>query len=208
MKLSSQNVLALFVVLLAAGIFLFTLLHSAVFVASSDDVDAGIVPIEVATSSGRVSSSSSEAGVPAKIRIPNIDVDANVVDVGLGKTGNMAVPLAYSDVGWYRYGPRPGEVGSSVIDGHVDNGFALPAVFARLKELKEGDDIYIDTKDGATLHFVVESAETYDVAHVPRERLFNQGDTARLNLVTCEGEWLADQKMYDERHIVYAVLES
>jgi len=199
----AQKIIAVAAVLVGATIFLSTLVQSSLFT-TSDDTDTGLVPATVTTTSTKALQG--VAGVPIRIRIPSIEVDASVVDVGLGKTGNMAVPLSYSDAGWYRYGPKPGEAGSAVLDGHIDNGFGLPAVFARLKELKEGDDIYIETKEGETLHFVVETAETYDVAHVPLEKLFNRDDTARLNLVTCEGEWLAEEKMYDERHVVYAVL--
>ena len=142
---------------------------------------------------------------PVRLTIPAIGVNAAVTDVGLGKTGNMAVPRSYSEVGWYRYGPQPGEAGSAVIDGHVDNGFGLAAVFRDLHMLKRGDNIYVTTKAGEERHFVVESVEHYAVADVPRERVFDFKGEPRLNLITCTGDWDAKSKSYDERVVVYAL---
>ncbi len=208
MSTSAKKLLVLVLVLVAGGIFAYTYHNATVYTANPNEIDTGLTPGASTTLPvlGNPATSSNLAGVPVRIRIAKIDMNANVVDVGLGKTGNMAVPLTFSDVGWYRYGPKPGEVGSAVIDGHVNNGLGVAAVFARLSELKAGDDIYIDTKAGDTLHFVVEESDVYDVSQVPRERLFNQSDAPRLNLVTCEGEWQQDQKMYNERRVVYAVL--
>ena len=196
-------------VLCAGAVFASTLLRSTIYVSGSEDTDSGVAPVSTsAVTLASSSNASAQSGVPARLRAPSIGLDANVVDVGVAKSGNMAVPYTYTDAGWYRYGPKPGETGSTVIDGHVDNGLGGGAVFERLSSLKPGDDIYIDTKDGATLHFKVEEAQTYDVADVPLQKVFNRSDQARLNLITCDGTWEADQKMYDKRHIVYAVLQS
>ena len=71
--------------------------------------------------------------VPAmRISIPAIKVDAKIQEVGITAKGNMAAPRTFSEVGWYKYGPRPGETGSAVLAGHVDNGIAFPAVFSKL----------------------------------------------------------------------------
>lgn len=129
-----------------------------------------------------------------------------VQHVGRAKSGNMAVPTNFTDAGWYREGTVPGNVGSAVIDGHVDNALGLPGVFVRLGELAAGDDIYIETEEGNTLHFVVEEATSYAVEDVPREVLFNRSDASRLNLITCQGNWVSDKKMYDRRLVVYARL--
>jgi sortase (surface protein transpeptidase) len=136
-----KKISAIALILFAAGIFLSTL-SSVGFGMQDELTDSGLVPPGVS-----LTGEEKELAAPARIRIPSIGVDAFVQDVGIGKSGNMAVPTNYDDVGWYRYGPAPGEKGSAVIDGHVDNGFGLPAVFSRLSELEAGDDIYIDTED-------------------------------------------------------------
>lgn len=147
-----------------------------------------------------------DAGAPSRLIIPDIKVDAHVQHVGIGRTGNMAVPTNYSDVGWYRYGTVPGQVGSAVVDGHVDNAFGLAGVFKDLAELREGDDVYVETKDGTRLRFVVEEVVTYDYKSVPPEKLFERTDGRRLNLITCGGTWLPREESYDKRIVVYTRL--
>jgi sortase A len=148
------------------------------------------------------------ADKPARLRIASLGVDAHVQHVGVGKSGNMAVPSNYSDAGWYRYGTTPGFRGSAVLDGHVDNGLSLPGVFARLNELKPGDAIEVESASGEVKTFVVEEVVVYPYRDVPLQKVFNRDDTARLNLVTCEGAWIHGEKTYDHRLVVYATLDS
>ncbi len=146
--------------------------------------------------------------VPVRLSIPSLSIDAAVQSVGIGKSGNMAVPTNFTDVGWYRYGPAPGSVGSAVIDGHVDNGLSLAGVFKQLNEVKVGDKIIVTDASGREQHFTVEDIKDYDYKSVPTELVFNRTDTARLNLVTCDGAWVAGEKTYDRRIVVFAVLTS
>jgi len=182
-------------VIVAATVFATTLVHALYVSPLEDTTIAGLPSVEIPPEES-----------PARIEIPSIRVDADVQDVGVGRSGNMAVPSNYSDVGWYRYGTVPGQTGSAVIDGHVDNGFGLPAVFNRINELQPGDSIYVVTETGRELHFVVEEIGSYAVDAVPLETLFNRADRPRLNLITCEGTWIPEKKMYDGRFVVYAVL--
>lgn len=143
---------------------------------------------------------------PARLHIPSIDVDADIQYVGLGATGNMAVPTNYSDVGWYRFGTVPGRSGSAVMDGHVDNGLGFSGVFKNLSKLREGESVYVETKGGKRLRFVITDVETYGYKEVPSDLVFNRADTKRLNLITCGGSWLKSEETYDERIVVYTVL--
>jgi sortase (surface protein transpeptidase) len=196
MKIRTGTWIALVVIVIAVAVFGYTFAH-AFYLSPADEVS---LPDIHATENIPPSEK------PSRIQIPAIGVDANIQDVGIGKTGNMAVPTNYTDVGWYRYGTVPGQVGSAVIDGHVDNGAGLAAVFKRLGELQRGDDIYILTETGRKLHFKVEEIGHYSLADVPLQALFNRKDAPRLNLITCEGTWIPSKKEYDERMIVYSVL--
>jgi sortase (surface protein transpeptidase) len=196
MRKRTGTVLAFAVIAIAVAVFSYTFVH-AFYLSPADETSgpdieatAHIPPSEM----------------PSRILIPAIGVDAHIQDVGVGKTGNMAVPTNYTDVGWYRYGTIPGQVGSAVIDGHVDNGGGLDAVFARLDELAAGDDIYILTETERRLHFKVQEVGHYALADVPLHTLFGREDAPRLNLITCEGVWIPSEKQYDERMIVYSVL--
>ena len=141
-----------------------------------------------------------------RLAIPKIKVDAKVEEVGISKKGNMAVPTTLADVGWYKYGTLPGETGSAIIAGHVDNRFALPAVFADLKNLEIGDDVYI-TKEGGDkrLHFVVNKVSTYDFDASADEVFTEEGDKL-LKLITCTGIWNSEFKTHNQRLVVTATL--
>jgi len=147
-----------------------------------------------------------QSDYPARLSIPALGVEAAVQDVGVAKSGRMAVPTNYSDVGWYRYGPVPGEAGNAVFDGHVDNGFGRLGVFARLHELKAGQEVVIENVRGEEVRFVVEDVEAYGAGDVPLARVFAESGPPRVVLITCEGTFDPDTKTYDKRLLVYARL--
>jgi sortase (surface protein transpeptidase) len=144
--------------------------------------------------------------LPARIIIPKIKVDAEVEEVGITFKGNMGTPKRLSDTGWYKYGTIPGELGSAVIDGHVDNGFSLPGVFADLKRLQIGDDVYVLAQDGTKLHFIVVDTEAGPYKEISTADLFTKADAPRLNLITCEGDWIPEEETDTERRVVYTRL--
>lgn len=146
------------------------------------------------------------AQMPSRLVIPALQIDANIQYVGIANSGNMMPPSNFTDVGWYKYGAVPGQLGSAVMDGHVDNGLALPGVFKRLQEIAVGDDIYVQTRGGQQLRFVVQDIEVYPYKSVPTDLLFERKDTARLNLITCAGAWVQSGRTYDRRVVVYATL--
>lgn len=186
------------IVLAAIAVFAWTLARATLFSPPSETTASSITPTTTIPPSQQ----------PDRIQIPKIGVDAHIQYVGIAKSGNMAVPTNFTDVGWFREGTVPGQIGSAVIDGHVDNGLGVPAVFKRVSELQAGDDIYILTKDGTKLHFKVQESDGYPVGSVPLDKLFDRTDAPRLNLITCEGTWIPAEKMYDGRLVVYAVLVS
>jgi sortase (surface protein transpeptidase) len=144
---------------------------------------------------------------PARLKIPSIKVSAKIQNVGEGKSGNMAVPSNFTDVGWYRSGTVPGEVGSAVMDGHVDNALALPGVFKHLGELEIGDEVDVVNNEGKTLHFRVTGVDTYEESAAPISQIFSSTDgLAHLNLITCTGDWIQEDKSYNERLVVYTTL--
>jgi hypothetical protein len=72
--------------------------------------------------------------VPVSLRIPAIGVSVSVGTLGLNLDRTVQVPTNYQQPGWFRLGPSPGEVGSAVILGHVDD-LKGPAVFFRVKRV-------------------------------------------------------------------------
>lgn len=149
----------------------------------------------------------STASKPVRLEIPAIGVDATVQYVGITGNGDMGTPDNFTDVAWYKYGPVPGQLGSAVIDGHVDNGLSLAGVFKHLDNVKVGDDVYVIAADGSKLHFVVTDMEKYPYTSGPTQKIFGQTDAARLNLITCSGTWVPGARTYDERLVVYTKFE-
>ncbi|MDO8482212.1 MAG: class F sortase [bacterium] len=142
---------------------------------------------------------------PQELTIPTIGVKTLIQTVGVDSNGRMGLPTNFVDVGWYKYGPRPGERGSAVIAGHLDTARDDKAVFAKLSNLKKGDDIYVLDKTGRKIHFRVTKKEVYDDTEAPLDRIFDQNVlTARLNLITCDGVWNPKTKNYSERLVVYS----
>lgn len=140
---------------------------------------------------------------PARIAIPAIGVDAAVQAVGVTAAGNLGVPDNFHDAGWYAGGPAPGEPGNAVIDGHVNNGLALPGVFSRLHEIGQGAIIEISGQDGSVTRFAVTEVKRYPYRAAP-EGLYRRGGQAGLVLITCGGTWLPQERTYDERVVVFA----
>lgn len=144
-------------------------------------------------------------GIPVRIKVPKINVDAALEPVGLTSGGALAVPKSPTNAGWYNMGPRPGEEGSSVIDGHFGrwkNG--APAVFDNLNKLHKGDKLYIEDEKGVTTAFVVRESRRYDPNAEATEVFGSSDGKSHLNLITCEGTWNATTKSYSDRLVVFA----
>ncbi len=148
------------------------------------------------------------SSVPERLVIPTLSLDAAVQQVGINTKGAMATPSNFTDVGWYKHGPAPGESGSAVIAGHVNNGLGLSGVFENLNKIQAGDDVYIVRADGTRVHFIVTGTKSYPYDDAPEEIIFNPAGSVRLNLITCEGKWLREDKTYDQRFVVFTKLAS
>lgn len=139
---------------------------------------------------------------PVRVVIPAIDVDADLVALGLNDDGSMEVP-DFGLAGWYEPGPRPGDPGPAVIAAHVDS-VRGPDVFFRLRDLTTGDKITVEYADGSDSTFVVSESEQQLKDDLPVERIWNDTDDAVLRLITCGGEFDADARSYLSNLIVYA----
>ncbi len=144
-----------------------------------------------------------KTGLPVRLIIPKIKVNASVEDMGLTVTGEMDVPNNVVNVGWYKYGTIPGNLGSSVIDGHLDGPKGEPGVFANLNKLSNGDTLSIVNDKGETISFVVKNSKIYNQNDHPDE-VFNSVDASHLNLITCTGAWDKNINRFSKRLVVFA----
>ena len=144
------------------------------------------------------------AGIPIRLTIPKIKVDAAIEYVGLTYLGAMDVPKGPDDVGWFEPGPRPGNRGSAVIAGHEGWKDGISAVFDNLNKLVVGDKIYVRDEEGSTTTFMVREVRTFG-ENDDAVSVFDSSDgLAHLNLITCEGVWNAKTQSYSDRLVVFA----
>lgn len=143
-------------------------------------------------------------GLPIRLKIPTINVNANIQELGVNSKEEMDVPSNIIDVGWYKLGTVPGEQGNAVIDGHLDGKNGEAGVFANLSKLKKGEKIYIEDDKGTTITFAVRESRAYDPGYAAD--IFISSNSAHLNLITCNGVWDKNKKSYSKRLVVFADL--
>jgi len=126
-------------------------------------------------------------GVPMRLRIPSVGIDAAVENVGLDGEGAMDTPRNFDNTAWYAPGPRPGEQGNAVINGHVDSAaLKRGAVFWNLRQVQPGNLIIVISDDDTEHRFFVTSVQTYTAQNAPVSEIFGPADGAHLNLITCD----------------------
>lgn len=144
------------------------------------------------------------SGLPQNITIPIISVRAAIEQVTLAKDGSMGVPKNAMHAGWYALGPQPGEVGSAVIDGHVNWYDGATGVFENLHTLVVGDTIEVQNDRGEVVTFVVRETRTFGAEDDATDVFTSSDGKAHLNLITCMGEWDMETNQYPERFVVFA----
>ncbi|WP_046494815.1 class F sortase [Streptomyces odonnellii] len=124
----------------------------------------------------------------SRLRIPAIKVDTPVVDVGLDSDGWIAAPPPQDPnlAGWYQNGIAPGQRGTSVVVGHVDNQ-AGPAVFYALGSLEKGQHIEVTRFDNRTAVFEIYGVEVFAKNGFPGARVYGDTGHAELRVITCGG---------------------
>ena len=143
-----------------------------------------------------------QSGLPIRLTIPRIKVDAKVEFVGLTPEGAMGVPAGPVDVAWFNLGTPPGVEGSAVIAGHRGWKNGKSAVFDNLDKLRTGDKVYIEDNNGKTIAFVVVDRKIYSPgASVPE--VFESDKGIHLNLVSCTGDWDKSTKSSTKRLVVF-----
>lgn len=166
---------------------------------SWDSDEANAVEVEVKAEQKRTAAEEEAPKKPEKpqvtaiglIHIPSLDIKSPIIE-GVGK-----LELA-SGVGHLPETVRPGKKGNvSVLAGHRSSD---GAVFANLPRLKDGDAVYVETKN------TIQTFEVVDEWRLDGDEglvlpSVNEETERDLLLVTCHPRWGSG-----ERHIVHLVL--
>jgi Sortase domain len=147
---------------------------------------------------------------PESLAIPSIGVYTNVLHLGRATDGSIQVPsldTQAEEAAWYKYSVTPGQIGASVIEGHVDT-YQGPAVFFRLGALRPGDLVDVNLADGTTAVFRVTGVREYPKSRFPAGTIFGATDYAALRLITCGGAFDYATGHYLSSTVVFASLIS
>lgn len=206
MRLSKKRLKLTLVAALFAGLILCSLLFLRSIRASSTGL--GSSDSQLPSSITGTASSSKKVkvayGLPVRLKIPAIALDASLDYVSLTVNGELGVPTVPANAAWFDQGPRPGEKGNSVIDGHFGWVNNTPAVFDNLNKVHQGDNLYVQDDHNVTTAFVVTNVQTLGQNQSAKTVFVSNDDKAHLNLITCGGAWNQTQQSYSERLVVFA----
>ena len=151
------------------------------------------------STSGRASST---PALPSRLSIPSISLDDPVVGLGLKSNGRLEPPAG--KVQWYDATVVPGQVGISVIAGHVS--WDGPDVFVRLKDVATGERYAITYADGHRENFEITRTETVaKTALQHRQDVWGKGGTDRVVvLVTCDDRSKLVGQHYENNFVVWS----
>jgi sortase (surface protein transpeptidase) len=147
------------------------------------------------------------AATPTKVTVPSINAESTLVPTGLQSDGSLEVPPLSSPMqaSWFDQSPTPGEVGPSVILGHI-NGNGQPGIFANLSKVVAGAQVLVDRGDGQRAVFQVSKVDTIPKSSFPTDAVYNDTPNPQLRLITCGGDYDRANHNYLANVIVYADL--
>lgn len=150
------------------------------------------------------------ASVPVRLDIPAIGVSTPLMRLGLNADRTVQVPPIQKDspAGWYQYSPTPGQLGPSVILGHVTVGQFGNGVFLRLAALRAGDQVEVFRSDGTEAVFQVQKVAEYPKSSFPTREVYGGIAYAGLRLITCGGSRNELTHTYPDNVVAYASLVS
>ncbi|WP_329012377.1 class F sortase [Micromonospora rifamycinica] len=142
---------------------------------------------------------------PTRVRVARIGVDSTLTALGLDRAGTLVPPADFTRAGWYGGGPAPGDPGPAVIAGHLDSRRG-PAVFARLGELRPGDQIEVWRGDRQVPFRVTRTLRTPKDAF-PTATVYGPTPGPELRLITCGGDFDRHVRHYRDNVVVFAVAD-
>lgn len=147
------------------------------------------------------------ATYPRVIRISKIKVEARVLALNIAPTGALKAPGTIYDAGWYKDSSRPGDAGAMVVDGHV-SGPTKPGIFKNLGKLTKGDNVEIERGDGQKFNYTVTATKLYDADKLDMSSVMVSSVPGKpgLNIITCGGKFDPATNSYEQRTVVYTVL--
>ena len=165
-----------------------------------------ITPISTSTPAANASGQSSAlirpqtpaSGVPARLVIDAVKLDAPVVEMGWETVEGNGQPVSVWDVpadeaGWHLNSARPGQSSNVVISGH--NNSTGGHVFGDLAEVEVGDQITLWTDQETPFQYRVSETQIVRAFYASEENLnylqtvMQPTTEEQLTLITCWPSW-------------------
>jgi hypothetical protein len=159
---------------------------------------------------GKAHGPSLHRSLPVSVDIPAIGVHSKLLHLGASPNGTIQVPSLHTQAGeaaWYKYSATPGQIGASVIEGHVDSDRGA-AVFFRLGALRPGESVDVTLADGIIAVFRVTGVRQYPKSNFPAKIIYRTPGYAALRLITCGGAFDYSTGNYLSSIVVFASLTS
>lgn len=148
---------------------------------------------------------------PRYISIPSLDVSkTRIYPVGVTDQNLLDTPRNIHDAAWYKKSVTPGVgYGAVLINAH-NGGISKDGVFAKIGQLKTGDEIIVERGDSQEYKYsVVENQimSLEDVNEFGMKMMMESADPSveGLNLITCAGKWIPKIQQFDQRVMLRAV---
>jgi hypothetical protein len=142
---------------------------------------------------------------PVRLAVPDVGIDAPVDPVGVTPDGVLQLPDDVRRIGWYRFGPAPGQSqGSEVFAGHVDSWDQGLGALGRLRSADPGQPIAITDAAGRVTRWRVVTRQLVVKQQLPLPELFTRAGPPRLVLLTCGGPFDHRSRSYRDNLVVVA----
>ena len=141
------------------------------------------------------------------VSIPSIGARSSLIPLGLNDDRTVATPPLANPMqaGLYVNGPAPGDPGPAVVLGHI-NGGGKPGVFARLAQVRKGDEVDVSRADGTVATFTVREVTRAPKDAFPTAGVYSDTPNPQLRLITCGGALDRTARSYVDNVIVFADL--
>jgi LPXTG-site transpeptidase (sortase) family protein len=135
------------------------------------------------------------------LEIPRLGVKMDIVGVPF-KDGGWDVKWLDKNAGWLNGSAFPTWSGNSVITGHVWDALNKPGPFAKLKDLKYGDQIKVHAFGQV---FTYEIRESVLISSNDAATMLKHEEKSWITLITCE-DYQELKQTYSSRRMLRAVL--
>ncbi len=137
--------------------------------------------------------------------VPRLQISrSSLTELGVDDAGVLIPPSSIAVAGWFTGSAAPGEVGPTVIAGHVDS-YEGPGIFYRLDTLRPGDLVTVGRSDGVAIRYRVTDVVSVPKDAFPTRQVYGPTPGAELRLITCGGEFDHSARRYLRNVVVSAV---